>query len=179
MIINSENRVRKIVITGSESTGKSILAKGLADIFNSICIPEFARDYVENLNRPYTYQDVEIIAKHQIILEDVVRKNYTGLVFYDTWLIITKIWFSEVYNKVPVWLNQNIELSNIDLFLVADNSFEWVSDKVRENKNNRDYLQSLYIKEIEKLNKPWKLIKGEGEERLKNAIDAVNQLCST
>ncbi len=100
------------------------------------------------------------------------------MVFYDTWLIITKIWFSEVYNKVPVWLNQNIELSNIDLFLVADNSFEWVSDKVRENKNNRDYLQSLYIKEIEKLNKPWKLIKGEGEERLKNAIDAVNQLCS-
>ena len=60
------NKPKIIVITGAESTGKSTLTERLANHFNAPFIPETARQYVEKLNRKYTYSDVENIAKMQI-----------------------------------------------------------------------------------------------------------------
>ncbi|MEA3445583.1 MAG: ATP-binding protein [Bacteroidota bacterium] len=168
-----KNRIRKIVITGAESTGKTELAKGLAEHYNSVWVPEFARQYIETLNRPYNYHDVELIAKKQILSEEKIKEKAHDIIFYDTWLIITKIWFSEVYKKVPSWLNQHIEKSNIDLFLVCENDIAWIPDPVRENRDKRGFLQSLYIEEIEKLKRPWELIKGNGKLRFDNAIRAI------
>lgn len=54
----------RIVVTGSESTGKTALAKFLAEKTNNIWVPEYAREYVEHLNRPYQYEDVMQIAHH-------------------------------------------------------------------------------------------------------------------
>ena len=172
---NRKGGVKKIVITGAESTGKTRLAKDLAIHYGSVWIPEFARGYIESINRPYTYNDVESIAKEQIVLEEKIEVKATDFVFFDTWLIITKIWFDEVYNKVPLWLDKHIAKSKIDLFLVCENDIEWKPDPVRENRNKRAYLQSRYIGEIEKTGSPWKLITGIGVERLNNAIISIDQ----
>ena len=58
--------MHKVVICGPESTGKTTLARYLANYYNTKWIPEYAREYIGNLDRAYTYQDVEIIAKKQV-----------------------------------------------------------------------------------------------------------------
>ena len=56
----------KVGIIGPESTGKTTLARYLAERYHGVLVPEYAREYVEQLGRHYTREDVETIARHQI-----------------------------------------------------------------------------------------------------------------
>lgn len=170
------NKTLKIVLTGAESTGKSILSEGLANHFNAIWIPEIARGYVENLNHKYTYSDIETIARKQIETEKQIEAQ-TPLVFFDTWLIITKVWFDFVYGKHPEWLHRAISESDIDLFLVCDIDIPWVEDPLRENGGeNRKKLHEIYLSELESYKFDYKIISGFGNIRLNKAIDTINPL---
>lgn len=163
----------KIVITGPESVGKSTLIKDLTQHFSSvISYSEYARTYVEDLNRPYSYDDVEKIAKQQLKEYDVA-KDYKGLVIFDTFLIVTKIWFEKVYEILPIWFNRELKKRKIDLFLLCEPDIPWVKDDVRENSNNRDLLFKLYKNEIEKYGFKYHVIRGLGEERTLNAIKII------
>ena len=162
----------KIVITGAESTGKSELAKNLASYYKTIWQPEFAREYIEKLDAKYTYSDIESIAKRQI--NQLSSKEYFNkYIFFDTGLIITKIWFREVFRSYPKWINEAICNYPVDFYLVCDNDLEWEDDPVRENGDTRDYLMKEYIKEIECSKIPYSIISGKGEERIQNAIQAI------
>jgi NadR type nicotinamide-nucleotide adenylyltransferase len=168
------DRTIKIVITGAESTGKSTLAESLATHFQTIWIPEYSRTYVEKLQRNYTYTDIEIIARHQIAEQQNIDHNI-DLVFFDTWLIITKVWFEFVFGKSPAWLHEFILQSNIDLFLVCDIDIPWVSNPVRENGGeNRKILHNIYIEQIESYGFNYQVISGIEDERFKNALKVVN-----
>ncbi len=166
----------KVAITGAESTGKSTLSDALANHYRSISVPEFSRSYIENLKRPYTYNDVEFIARKQIEIEKNLLPDKSPI-FFDTWLIITKVWFDFVYNKRPKWLDSYIENSNIDLFLVCDIDLPWIYDPVRENGGeNRKVLHDIYIENLKKYGFKYQIVSGEGEDRIKNAICFVDQL---
>jgi nicotinamide riboside kinase len=165
----------KIVITGAESTGKSTLTETLATHFQAKWIPEFSRSYIEKLDRDYTYSDIETIARHQIAEEQNIDTK-TPLVFFDTWLIITKVWFEFVYGKSPGWLHDFILQSNIGLFLVCDIDIPWVPDPVRENGGeNRKILQDIYIDQIKSYGFNYQVVSGIGEERVKKAFNCVNR----
>jgi nicotinamide riboside kinase len=164
----------KIVITGAESTGKSTLAEALATHYQAKWIPEFSRSYIENLHREYTYSDIEIIARHQIAEEKSFDLG-TPLVFFDTWLIITKVWFEFVFGKCPDWLHEYILQSNINLFLVCDIDIPWLPDPVRENGGeNRKILHETYIHLIEEYGFNYKIISGVGNERIAKALNIVD-----
>ena len=164
-----------IVITGAESTGKSALTETLAKHFGVPFIPEIAREYIENLNRKYGYNDVEIIAKKQVDLLNRLSQSDQPFLFVDTWLIITKIWFEVVFNKVPEWIEKEIAETKIDLFLVCDTDLPWIPDPVRENGGKkREILQKKYIQQIENYNFNYKIVSGENEKRLENALNSLN-----
>ena len=166
-----------IVITGAESTGKSMLTEWLASYFQVPFIPEFARDYVETLNSDYKYSDVEVIAKKQISQLQEYQKASFSHVFADTWLIITKIWFEVVFKHVPLWIDDSIKETAIDLFLVCDTNLPWIPDSVRENGGKqREQLQKKYINTIEEFGFNYKIVGGKNEKRFKNALEAVKQL---
>lgn len=166
----------KIVITGAESTGKSTLANALANNFESIWIPELARDYIEKLNRKYTYSDIESIAKQQFEFEHKLSSE-PKFIFFDTWLIITKVWFNFVFHRHPDWLDRAIKNSNIDLFLLCDIDMPWIDDPVRENGGiNRKKLHALYIKEIENYGFKYRVISGLGDDRLRKAVSVIETL---
>lgn len=173
------DRTIKIVITGAESTGKSILSEALSNHYSQPWIPELARDYVEKLGRHYTYQDIELIARLQIEEEQKIAPG-TSLLFFDTWLIITKVWFEFVYGKSPEWLHESILNSSIDLFLLCDIDIPWISDPVRENGGEtREILQKMYIGQLESYGFNYKIVSGEGEMRTQNAINYVDILLKT
>ena len=164
----------KIAITGAESTGKSTLSKQLAEKYETIWVPEYSRDFIEKLNRKYTYDDIETIAKQQIEIEKKLPSE--KIIFFDTWLIITKVWFDFVYGKHPEWLHTTIQQSNINLFLVCDIDMPWEKDPVRENGGeNRIKLHQIYLSELKQYNFEFEIISGTGNERLNNAMKAINK----
>ncbi len=139
-------------------------------------IPEHAREYVENLNRPYTYEDVINIAKQQIDAYKTAIALGRSVVIFDTFLVITKVWFTEVFGKMPNWLEEELGEINIDLHLLCYPDLKWVDDGVRENESKREYLYERYKAELENYNFAYEVVKGEGEERLQQAYYHINQL---
>jgi NadR type nicotinamide-nucleotide adenylyltransferase len=165
----------KIVLTGAESTGKSTISDKLARHFNGVWIPELAREYVLKIDHHYTYDDLETIAWRQIKEE----KSITGkkqIIFFDTWLIITKVWFDFVFGKHPAWLDDAIKNANIDLFILCDIDIPWVPDSLRENGGeNREKLHQIYQDELKNYGFNYVVVKGEGQDRINNAIELVDQ----
>lgn len=171
------NKTLKIVITGAESTGKSTLTKILAKHFNGNFIPEYAREYVEKLNRKYNYKDLLIITEKQIELEKKYINKKNKIIFIDTSFFIIKIWFEVVFNKKPIWFDKILKENIADLYLLCNNEIEWKPDKVRENGNKkRDLLFLKYEKELKKYNANYKIISGKNNTRTSNAIQNVEKL---
>lgn len=167
--------MKKISVIGPESTGKTTLCKQLASHYQSIWLPEYARTYVENLNRKYTYEDVLHIAKKQIEQE----KNYTKIkekfLFLDTDLIITKIWFKYVYDKIPDWIDDEIIKNKADFYLLCYYDLPWIQDDVRENSGEtRKILYEMYKMELKLKHFPFKTVKGKEKARFINAINNIN-----
>ncbi len=166
-----------IVITGAESTGKSTLTEFLANHFGVPFIPEIAREYVENLHRKYTYDDVETIAKKQVQQVELAMNSTAPYIFVDTWLIVTKIWFDQVFNKEPDWLAKEILKTKVELFLVCDIDLPWIADPVRENGGEmRKILHDKYIRTIENYNFDYKIVNGKENERNLNALECISEL---
>jgi len=172
----SEKKIRRIVITGPESTGKTELAQALAYKLNAVWVPEYARYYIENLRRPYTYDDVIQIARYQVVQEaEYASKAEQGILIFDTWLIITKVWLDIVFGGSPSWISDHIMSSKIDLFLVCATDLPWIADSVRENGGDkRERLFELYCKEIRSFGFSFEIIRGLGERRTANAIKALS-----
>ena len=166
--------MKRILITGPESTGKSELSLELASQFGGISIPEFARGYIENLDRPYSYSDVEHIAKKQSEEYDHVNQE-TNWIFFDTWLVITKVWFEVVYKKTPGWIEDRIRQASFDLVLLCDTDLPWIPDPVRENGGvNREKLLDIYKNELDRFGMDWTLISGSGSDRVSRANRLIN-----
>ncbi len=174
--MSKHNRIKKIVISGPESSGKSTLTKELADFFESDYYPEYAREYVENLTDKYTYNDVVLIAKHQI--KELSRTNFekkNRFVFYDTGLIITKVWFEYVFNKVPDFLLKSLKEIKIDCYLLCYPDLSWEPDNVRENGGDiRLELFEKYKSEIEKYKINYFIIRKKGIQRFLSAKEYLS-----
>ncbi|NSW44615.1 MAG: ATP-binding protein [Bacteroidales bacterium] len=160
------------VIIGPESTGKTMLCQQLADYFNGAWIPEYARTYIEQLNRPYTYDDVIHIAKKQIEIEQqfVTDKKY---VFIDTDVIITKVWLQHVFKNSPVWIDEYLKHAYRKAYLLTYPDLPWEFDPVRENPHLREYLFNWYEKEIKAIHAKYVIIKDKEKQRIMNAIKYI------
>lgn len=170
----------KIAILGPESTGKTHLAQQLASHFSGQWIAEYAREYVETLDRPYTYDDVCAIARHQIQTEkSFSNKNENGFVFFDTELIITKVWFEYCYKTVPESVITQLASGFFDLYLLCNYDLAWEPDAVREHGHDRAYFFDWYKREIELTGKPYVIISGIGNDRLNCATTAIENHLKT
>lgn len=168
----------KIAVIGPESTGKTELARGLAEHYGGEWIPEYARSYVERIDRPYCYDDLCRIAEQQIETEKRILQNSSeeGLIFFDTELIITKVWFEYVYGRVPEAVIRQLESGFFDYYLLCTPDLPWQPDPVREHPEKRDYFFERYRREIEALQKPYAVVSGQGAERLQAAIAVVDNI---
>lgn len=165
----------RISITGPESTGKSELAKQMAIHYQTIFVPEFAREYLENLGKAYVFEDIVKIAKKQLALENKLAEQAHKILFCDTDILVTKIWSYYKYNKCDPWIEEEAKSHRYDLYLLCDIDLPWVEDPLREHPGKREELFGLYLKELQQLKVRYAIISGTGPKRTENAILAVNR----
>jgi NadR type nicotinamide-nucleotide adenylyltransferase len=166
----------KIAVTGPESTGKSMLARQLAAHYHTLWVPEYARHYLQQLGRNYVFDDILHIAQQQQKSQQAFEELSSGLLFSDTELLVTKIWCEVKYDRCHEWINENLQQQNFDLYLLTDIDLPWEYDALREHPHQREMLFELYRKALEKYRFPYTVISGIGEQRLRNAAEAVEKV---
>lgn len=168
--------IKRIAITGPESTGKSWLAEKLAVHYQTVWVPEYARQYIDGLNRPYNFDDILEIARGQYNLEEERALRANNLLFSDTDFIVLKIWCEFNYQKTHPWIDEMILKHKYDLYLLADIDLEWKFDPQREHPHLRKEIFNLYKKELTSRNLPFQIVSGREGERLRKAVSYVNLL---
>lgn len=168
--------IKKVVIIGPECTGKSELSGYLARHFNTVWVREYAREYLDNLGRPYGPVDLLHIAQGQIALEDKMVQKAQRVLFCDTDLYVIKIWSYFKYGYCDKRILDAIGRRSYDLYLLTDIDIPWISDPLREHPDQRETLYSLYLQEMQHQTVPFLEIKGSREARHKLAIAAVKKL---
>jgi NadR type nicotinamide-nucleotide adenylyltransferase len=171
-------KIKKVAVTGPESTGKSFLSKHLAQEFNTVWVPEFAREYLLNLPDPgkYVEEDLLKIAKGQLDSEDRLATSASDILICDTELLVIKIWSEFKYNRCHPWIVEQINKRKYDLYILCNIDIPWEYDPLRENPGLRKYFYHKFLKELYFLEATYVEVKGELNKRLKTAINAVNLL---
>lgn len=174
--------MHKVVVTGAECSGKSTLSEDLAKHYSVPWVPEMARGYLEELGRPYDEADLLKIAELQLRTEKERAVNgaeRTSLLVCDTDLITIRIWGEEKYGRSDPWIVQQTEQRPYGLWLLCRPDIPWVFDPQRENPHDRDRLFVVYEKMLKMLGKPYVIVEGGREERLRQAKAAVGRLGPT
>ena len=164
--------MQKIILTGPESTGKSTLARKLADHFQVPMVNEFAREYLNHLGRDYEFEDLKRIAQGQMALEQAAIGS-TPFVIADTDLITIKIWSQVKYQKVDDWILSNLHWNQDALYLLCKPDLTWQPDPQREHPHFRKELFKTYQKELTDLRRKHQVIEGAGELRFAKAMEEV------
>ena len=165
--------MKKVVLIGPESTGKTTLAAYLAEHFNTIWVPEYARAYLEGLERPYEERDLLEIAKGQLRTEDELAGKARDLLICDTDLIVLKVWGEHNYGRSHPWILEQIEKRKYDLYLLTYPDIPWVGDPQRENPELGEYFYGVFERELLTLKASTVEIRGLAEQRQQKATEAV------
>ncbi len=169
-------KLYKIAVLGAESTGKTTLCRQLAEHFHTRWVPEYAREYIEQITRDYVLKDLEIIAERHVQNEIETCRIANKYIFVDTEMIILKVWAKEKFQSIPEFISRHLLKQQYDLYLVMANDLPWVYDPVRENPDKRDYLLNLYMQELDEIKARQVFISGFGEERFLKAVAEVGKL---
>lgn len=183
--------LKKIVVIGPESTGKSTLCSQLAEHYKTLWCREYAREYLETNGMDYTYEDLLTISKGQIALEEAMSHELkatsegssqlaanSSKLFIDTDMYVMKVWCEFVFGKCHSWILNQAASRQYDLYLLCNVDLPWIKDELREypDLETRDKLYHFYKDIMVNQQVPWVDIAGSYEERLKIAVNSVDRM---
>lgn len=176
--------MKRIVLTGSESTGKSTLAAQLADHFHAALVPEFLRRYADEHQGRLGPEDVEAIARGQIGLEDRIAvesrshqpARTADLMILDTDLLSAVVYNRHYYGECPAWIEEEAARRAADLYLLLDIDVPWTPDPLRDRGDQREVMQTLFRDALEEHRLPWIAITGSWDERKRMSIAAIESV---
>ena len=167
---------KRIAITGPESSGKTSLARALAERFGTVWTSEYARDYLMGKSGAYAFEDLLEIARGQLRRQDEDAPLAQGFHFCDTDLVALKVWSDYRFGRTDPCILQELHKKRYDLTLLCRPDIPWESDPLRENPHDRDALFLLFKKELETLHAPFVEIYGIGEDRVEIAARVLEGL---
>jgi nicotinamide riboside kinase len=158
----------RIAFTGPECSGKSTLSAWLATLLDIPLVPEFARSYLANSTN-YEHDDLHAIANGQFIQNHAHRACVC-----DTEMTVMRIWEQVKYNAISKSID---ELSHLEVFqclFLCKPDFPWVEDPLREHPTARDYLFSLYLKDLDARKIPYFILEGSLDQRKAKIMSVLN-----
>lgn len=171
--------MKKIVIIGPESTGKSTLCEELAEHYQTAWCPEYAREYLLQNGTAYTYEDLTRIAQGQLTIEEYFQQDAKGdYYFVDTDMYVMKIWYEVAFQHCPTWILKTLAKSHCDLYLLCNTDLPWAKDELREypDPNMRRRLFNMYKDIVINSGFPWVEISGTDRQRLRKAIASIDTI---
>jgi len=168
--------VKRVVVFGPESTGKSTLARDLARHYGTAWVSEYARGYLDNKGARFEQDDFPLFVAGQHAAEDALARQANRVLFCDTDALTTVIFHRLFYGMAPDCLVAAADSRRYDLYLVLDVDVPWVDDGQRDAPGNREALRDRYVSELAARGRPAVLIRGSWPERFAAACRAVDQL---
>ncbi len=165
--------MQKIAIVGPESTGKTTLARELADYYAEPWVREYAREYLQSLDRAYAEADLLPIAQGQLLQEARAARAAEERLFCDTNLLVIKIWAMDKFGRVDPELLRLWKPEDYGIHLLLYPDLPWEEDPLREDPARRETLFGKYEQELEMAQATFAVIKGEGESRFQHACWAI------
>ncbi len=173
----------KVVLFGPESTGKTTLSGQLARYYNTVWTPEFAREYLQdkwnNERKICEQKDIIPIAEGQIKLENDLSLKADKVLICDTDLLETKVYSEEYYGGfVNTILDKAAIENSYDIYFLTYIDTPWEADDLRDKPGERLEMFTAFENTLKKYNRPYVLLKGDKETRLKKAIEVIDGLLS-
>jgi len=175
------NMLKKIVIIGPESTGKSTLSKDLADKYNTYWVPEYAREYLLTYGPKYDYNDLKKITEGQLKIEDEIAQkaisDHKKFIFIDTNMEVIRTWSEFVFNRCESRVLNEIVNRSYDYYLLCNTDLPWVKDELREYPDERTRVRLYHHYKDSMINQhvPWSVIWGNNENRLAVAVSELEK----
>ena len=167
--------IKKIAVVGPESTGKSTLTAALASHYDTVWVPEYARDYCAKLTEPCSWQDEINMFYGQLDLEKQTLPKANKILICDTTILTVKIWCEHTFGRSPQEVQDKLLKDPYDFYLLMDIDLPWEEDPLRDFPDLREYFMEIWHQELHSLNADYVVISGSDTQRLKNAIRAIDQ----
>lgn len=166
----------RVVLTGSESTGKTTLATRLASHFQAALVPEFVRAYAATKGSPIDFSDHGPIARGQMALEDEQMAGAPRLIVQDTDLLSTVVYCEHYFGRCPEWIEEAAASRRPDLYLLCEIDVEWIHDGIRDRGHMREEMQRLFRDAVQASGVPAAILSGDFDERFSRAVRAIEAL---
>lgn len=168
--------LQRIVVTGSECTGKTTLAGELATHYRTLWVPEYSRKYADSRAGVLDYSDVEPIARGQIAAEDACIAQAGTVLIQDTDLLSTVVYSHHYYGACPEWVEQTARERIAPLYLLLHPDVPWVADGVRDRGHLRDEMHGIFHDALLRWHAPYVDITGKWSARFETARVAIDAL---
>ncbi|WP_439150968.1 AAA family ATPase [Winogradskyella sp.] len=171
----------KVVLFGPESTGKTTLSRQLARYYNSVWVPEYAREYLQNKwnneRKICEPKDLLPIAIGQMKLENELAQKTDNVLICDTDLLETKVYSEAYYSGScnPI-LDKYATENTYDLYFLTYIDTPWEADDLRDKPKEREAMFLAFKNTLIKHSKPFVLLKGDKKERLALAVKHIDKL---
>ncbi len=166
----------RVVLTGSECTGKTTLAAALAERYGTLWVPEPARAYAEAKPGPLGYEDVEPIARAHIAAADEAAAGARGLLILDTDLVSTVVYSRHYYGHCPAGVERAARERLAHLYLLHHPDVPWLPDPARDRGHRREHIHELFRQGLDALGARVVDVRGGWAERRERAVRAIDTL---
>jgi HTH-type transcriptional repressor of NAD biosynthesis genes len=165
----------KVVILGTESTGKTTLAEKLAKHFKCSLVLEAARDIIADSN-DFSFEDLHLVARAHAKRIDETILAESPLVIIDTDIYTTKSYSRFVFER-ELEVSEDIYNSNkASLYLYLCNDVEYFQDGTRLNEVERNLLDLSHRRVLQDHKVELVEIDGRWDQRYEKAVEEINKL---
>ena len=173
--------VKRVVLYGAESTGKTTLARRLAERFSTVWVPEFARGYLDKKSpveplAVFSLEDVPIIAAGQIAVEESLSREANRLLFCDTDLLTTRIYSELYFGSCPTEVANEAIRRSYALYVWLTPDTPHIADPQRSSWHREPRVVSRFGELLRQKGTPFVEVGGSWEERFERAAEAVGAL---
>jgi NadR type nicotinamide-nucleotide adenylyltransferase len=173
--------VRRVCVLDAESTGTTTLAAALGEHYGTVWVPEYGREYCaakwkDGYTTDWETAEFLAIAREQARREDLAARSANRLLVCDTDVFATVLWHERYLGRRSSELEALAATRRCHLYLLTGDEIPFVQDGLRDGERVRSEMHQAFVRELETTGRPFLLLRGPHELRLRTAVEQVEAL---